>query len=243
MHAESTAESYTQSESTHRPLERWATLATATAVIAYGVSRRSMSGAVLAAAATPFAYRGLVGEWPNFANGHTGRRDDTRAVLAGDRGINVRESIRLERSTSDVFRFWRQLENLPRFMTHLEWVTEFGDRRSHWVARGPRNLRVEWDAEIINEVEDKVIAWRSLPGSDIVTAGAVTFTPVRGGRGTQVAVNLQYEPPAGCAGALVATIAGREPSQTIREDLRRAKQLLETGETPRTARDRREEAR
>ena len=118
-------------------------------------------------------------------------------------------------------------------MTHLERVTELGDGRSHWVARGPAGSRVEWDAEIINEVENKVIGWRSLPESDVVTAGSVTFAPMRGGRGTQLSVHLQYAPPAGRAGAFVATLFGREPSQTIREDLRRLKQLLEAGEIPR----------
>jgi uncharacterized membrane protein len=92
---------------------------------------------------------------------------------------------------------------------------------------------VEWKAEIINEVPDQVLAWRSLPGSDVVTAGSVNFDAVRGGRSTQVSVHLQYAPPAGKAGALVASLFGREPSQTIREDLRHFRQLLEAGERPR----------
>ena len=104
---------------------------------------------------------------------------------------------------ADVYRFWRRLENLPRFMTHLDRVTEGSDGKSHWVAAGPAGLAVEWDAEIINEVENKVLAWRSLPGSDIVTAGSVNFDAARGGRSTQVSVHLQYAPPAGKAGALV----------------------------------------
>ena len=101
------------------------------------------------------------------------------------------------------------------------------------MAAGPAGLAVEWDAEIINEVENKLIAWRSLPGSDVVTAGSVNFDAARGGRSTQVSVHLQYAPPAGKAGALVASLFGREPSQTIREDLRHFKQLLEAGEIPR----------
>jgi len=120
-------------------------------------------------------------------------------------------------------------------MNHLTSVTELGDRKSHWIAKGPGGMAVEWDAEIINDVANKVIAWRSLPDSDVVTAGSVTFTPVRDGRSTEVKVNLQYDPPAGKAGAWVATLAGREPSQTIREDLRRVKQLLEAGEIARAA--------
>jgi uncharacterized membrane protein len=118
-------------------------------------------------------------------------------------------------------------------MTHLEGVTDLGNRRSHWEAKGPAHMKVEWDAEIINEVEDKVLGWRSLPGSEIVTAGAVNFSTVRGGRSTQVSVHLQYEPPARRAGALVATLFGRNPASMIREDLRHLKQLLEAGEIPR----------
>jgi len=215
-----------------RQFERWASLATATAAIAYGISRRRQQGMCLAAAAAPLAYRGVVGEWPRLRNGR-GRRNDrdvTRAALAGSRGVNVRESIRLEKPIAEVYRFWRRLENLPRFMRNLERVTETGQGRSHWVAKGPGGMKVEWDAEIIREEDNKLLSWRSLPGSDVVTAGSVTFTTVRGGRSTQLSVNLQYEPPAGRAGALIAGMFGREPSQTIREDLRRVKQLLEAGE-------------
>jgi uncharacterized membrane protein len=215
-------------------LERWASLAAATAVIAYGLGRRTVPGVLLAAAATSVAYKGVMGEWP-FANGLAA--SDTRTALSGGRGIHVREGIRVEKPIDEVYRFWRRLENLPRFMAHLERVTELGDGRSHWIAHGPAGLRVEWDAEIINEVENRVIGWRSLPGSDVVTAGSVNFSSVRAGRSSQVAVHLQYEPPAGRAGALFASVFGREPSQTIREDLRRVKALLEAGEIPRAKPD------
>lgn len=211
-------------------LESWACLASATALIAYGFSRRSTPGTCLAVAATPLVYRGLTGQWP----GVNGRNNGTtRTALAGDRGIHVREAIRLERPVEEVYRFWRQLSNLRQFMTHLESITELSSTRSHWVAKGPAGLNVEWDAEIINEVPSKVIGWRSLPDSAVVTAGSVNFDVVRDGRSTQVTVHLQYAPPAGKAGALFATLFGREPSQTIREDLRRFKQQLEAGEVPR----------
>jgi uncharacterized membrane protein len=220
-----------RSSSDLRELERWASLAAATALITYGFSRRTTPGVALAVAATPLAYRGLVGKWP-FENGYAG---DTREALAGARGIHVRESIRIERPAAEVYGFWRQLENLPRVLSHLEEVTERGDGRSHWVARGPADLSVEWDAEIINDVDNHVIGWRSLPESDVVTAGSVTFKPVRGGRATELSVHLQYAPPAGRAGAFLARLFGREPSQTIREDLRRLKQVMEAGEIPRTS--------
>jgi uncharacterized membrane protein len=199
--------------------------------MAYGFTRRNAPGVALAVAAAPLAYRGLVGKWP-FENGYA---DDTRTALSGDRGIHVRESIRLERPVGDVYAFWRQLENLPRVLSHLKHVEELGDGRSRWIAKGPVDLGVAWDAEIINEVENKVIAWRSLPDSDVVTAGSVMFKPIRGGRATELSVHLQYAPPAGRAGAFLATVFGREPNQTIREDLRRLKQVMEAGEIPRTS--------
>jgi uncharacterized membrane protein len=151
-------------------------------------------------------------------------------ALGGDRGIHVYDAIRLELPVDEVYAYWRRLENLPRFMTHLDRVQETGGGRSRWVAIGPAGMRVEWDAEIINEIDGEILAWRSLPGSDLVSAGSVTFEPVRGGRSTQVTVHLQYSPPAGKAGALIASLFGREPSQAIREDLRRFKQILEAGE-------------
>lgn len=161
------------------------------------------------------------------------RSSDTRVALAGPRGLRVRDAIRLELPIQDVYRYWRRLENLPQFMTHLVRVEETSPRRSHWVAKGPAGMTVSWDAEIINEIDDKLIGWRSLPGGDIVTAGSVNFDAIRGGRSTQVTVNLQYQPPAGKAGAVLAAMFGRAPSQTIREDLRLLKQRMEAGEIAR----------
>jgi len=217
-----------------RQLENLAALSSGTLLLLFGATSRSRVGRYAAIAAAPLLYRGLMGAWPIGSQ----RGADTRVALAGDRGLQVREAIRLERPLEEVYAFWRQLENLPRFMSYLESVTENTDvGRSHWVARGPGGILVEWDAEIINEVENQVLAWRSLPDSDIVTAGSVNFDRVRGGRSTQLTVNLQYAPPAGRGGATVAWLFGRAPSQTIREDLRRLKQLLEAGEIARAAGD------
>lgn len=212
-------------------LMRWASVAAAAGVVAYGVTRKSKYGYFLTAAAVPLVYRGLAGEWPHFGLGR--QEGDTREALSGSRGTHVRESIRLEAPVDEVFGFWRGFENLPLFMRHLERVRDLGGGRSHWVARGPAGSRVEWDAEIINEQENKMIAWRSLPGSDVVMAGSVHFEAVRSGNETQVSINLQYAPPAGRAGSVLAALLGREPSQSIREDLRHFKQLIEAGEIPR----------
>jgi uncharacterized membrane protein len=218
-------------------VERWGALSVGATLLLLGTYRRSTSGAVLALSSAPFLYRGATGRWPFVPDDEGG---STRADLGGDAGIHVRESVRLEKPVSEVYRFWRRLENLPNFMTHLESVTDRGHGRSHWVASGPAGITVEWDAEIINEVENKILAWRSLPGSEVTTAGSVNFDAVRGGRSTQVSVHLQYAPPAGKAGALIASLFGREPSQTVREDLRRFRQLLEAGEAPRASAETRE---
>jgi uncharacterized membrane protein len=215
-------------------LERWGSVTTAAALMLYGVTRRSPAGIGLALAATPLAYRGLAGRWPPPLHSRRHRESgDTRDALAGDRGFLVHESVRLERPVAEVYSFWRRFENLPRFMDHLHQVTETGNGRSHWMAKGPGGVLVEWDAEIINEVENQVIGWRSLPGGDVTVAGSVNFDTVRAGRSTQLTVRLQYAPPAGRVGAFVSMLAGREPSQTIREDLRRLKQILEAGEVAR----------
>jgi uncharacterized membrane protein len=212
--------------------ENWLALGTGALLLIVGASRRSTYTACLAVASGTLLYRGITGRWPAPLDNYA-QADDTKTALGGERGVHVREAIRVERPVADVWHFWRRLEQLPRFMTHLDRVTETSDGQSHWVATGPAGLTVEWDAEIINEVENQILAWRSLPGSDVVTAGSVTFHAVRGGRGTQIQVNLQYAPPAGKAGAFIASLFGREPSQTLREDLRHFRQLLEAGEIPR----------
>ena len=215
-----------------RDTENWLALGTGALLLLVGASRRSAYGALSRRVIGAAALSGHHGQLASSPARLT-QPDNTRTALGGERGVHVRESIRLEGPVADVCRFWRRLEHLPRFMTHLDRVTETSGRQSHWVAAGPAGLTVEWDAEIINEVENKILAWRSLPGSDVVTAGSVNFDAVRGGRSTQVSVHLQYAPPAGKAGAFIASLFGREPSQTIREDLRHFKQLLEAGEIPR----------
>lgn len=141
-------------------------------------------------------------------------------------GLKIEESIIIDRAPDELFSFWRNFENLPRFMDHLESVVVLDDRRSHWVAKAPAGTSVEWDAEIHNEIEDELIAWRSLPGSEISNAGSVHFRPI-GGRQTEVRVVLRYEPPAGRVGAAVAKLFGEEPSQQIADDLRRFRDVME----------------
>lgn len=156
------------------------------------------------------------------------RESDTRQQLGGSAGIHVEEAVTVNKPVAEVFRFWRNFENLPTFMNHLESVAEREAGITHWVARGPAGTTVEWDARIINEIDNKLIGWQSLEGSTISTAGSVNFRETL--RGTEVRVRLQYNPPAGKLGAVVAWLFGEEPSIQVREDLWRFKQLMETGE-------------
>jgi uncharacterized membrane protein len=119
-------------------------------------------------------------------------------------------------------------------MGYLDAVYPLDRRRSRWVVKGPAGRRVEWNAEIVNEIPDELIGWRTLNGADVIHATSVRFTPAPGGRGTHVHVRLQYDPPGGKIGSAIAWIFGKDPSPTIREDLRNFKQLMEAGERPTT---------
>jgi uncharacterized membrane protein len=141
--------------------------------------------------------------------------------------LRVRESIVINRSPQELYQFWRNLENLPKFMEHLKAVQNIDDKRSHWVADGPGGLDVEWDAEIVNDRPNEWLAWRSI-GGDVENSGLVRFE--RGGHGTLVKVEMRYQPPGGIVGAAAAKLMGKAPEQQIRKELRRLKQLLETGE-------------
>lgn len=209
----------------------------------WGLQRRDAVGGTAAVGAAALLYRGATGRNPIYDAMRDRRRrrgiaavadrySDTRQRLGGRRGIHVEESVILNKPIAEVYRFWRNFENLPQFMKHLDQVAMREEGISHWVAKGPAGTRVEWDARIINEIDNKLIGWQSLEGSTIATAGSVNFDETE--HGTRVRVHLQYDPPGGKVGALVARLFGEEPNQTVREDLRRFKRLLETGEIPTT---------
>ncbi len=152
------------------------------------------------------------------------------ASLHSGQGNKIEEAVTIAtRPRDELFQFWRNFENLPRFMDNLESVTVLDDRRSHWVAKGPLGTRVEWDAEIHNEIEDELIAWRSLPGADVDQAGSVHFSPVVN-RGTEVRVVMRYAAPGGKFGGTVAHLLGEDPQRQVADDLRRFKQVMEAGE-------------
>lgn len=151
-----------------------------------------------------------------------------------DRRIRTEQHATINRSPGELYAYWRKLENLPQIMSHLEAVTELSETRSSWTAKAPLGRSVSWEAEITQDVPDELIAWRSLEGADVKNAGSVTFTGLSHGRGTDLKVVLAYEPPAGKLGAAVAKLLGEEPELQLREDLRRFKQRMETGEVATT---------
>ena len=144
--------------------------------------------------------------------------------------IEVRKTVTIARPPAEVYDFWRNLENLPRFMAYLDSVRVLDERRSAWKAKGPIGSQYEWQAEITEDRSGERIAWRSLPPSDAFNSGVVMFVPAPRDQGTEVHVELRYAPPAGPLGAAIAKLFGREPGQQVMSDLRRLKQVLETGE-------------
>ena len=144
--------------------------------------------------------------------------------------MQARTAVTIKRPVEEVYAFWRDLTNLPTFMIHLASVEATGNGRSHWTANAPAGRTVEWDAEIVEDKPNERIAWRSLEGSQVSNSGSVSFAPRAGYGGTEVRVELSYDPPGGALGKVVAKLFGEEPQQQITDDLRRLKQVLETGE-------------
>jgi uncharacterized membrane protein len=214
-------------------VERIASALGGGALVGYALKNRSMNGILLGLLGAGLLYRGATGQCEAYRtlgiNTAAGVSDDEKEVA---RDVHVEKSITVNRSPKELYRFWRNFENLPRFMENLESVTQLDGNRSHWVAKGPGGAKVEWDAEIYNEKEGELIAWRSLPNADITNAGSVHFDEAPGGRGTYVKVVLNYNPPGGKAAALFAKLFGQEPGQLVEHNLKRLKQFIETGEIP-----------
>jgi uncharacterized membrane protein len=211
-------------------VERWVSGISGAALALYGVRRRGVDGVAFAALGAALLYRSVTGRSRLY------QALDVRLVrtTGGRQRMEVVKAMTINRSSDELYRFWRSFENLPTVMRHLESVIVQDDKRSHWVVKGPGGKRLEWDAEIVNDKPGQLIAWRSCEGADVDHWGVVRFVPAPGGRGTQVTVELEYEPIGGALGATVAKLFGEEPGQEIGEDLRRFKQLMETGEVPTT---------
>lgn len=203
-----------------RDQEQWALAIGGAALIVVAArqlsAQRGVSGAMLASTGA-----GLL--W-------CATQDHVRPAWVGARGIIVEQAVAINRSPEALFAFWRDLERLPEIIPELQSVRTVDALRSEWVARGPGDRPVRWFAEIINELPAKLIAWRTIEGSQLASAGSVTFEPRGSERGTVVRIKLQYHPPGGAFGALAAWMAGDSPNRALREGLRRFKQVMETGE-------------
>ena len=185
------------------------------ALVSYGVVSRSKLGLGLAAGGGYLLYRGFRGQ-----------------TASG--GVYIAKSVTINRPVEEVYRFWRDFENLPRFMRHLKSVEREGGGTWRWTAAAPAKREVQWTARLTEEEPNKHLAWESLEDSDVEHRGWVDFVPAPGNRGTEVHVRLEFEPPGGAVGRAFAMLFGEDPEQQIREDLRRFKALLEAGEIPTT---------
>lgn len=161
------------------------------------------------------------------------KRATSRIVIPGNRGVKIVRACTIRKPAAELYRFWQNLANLVLVIKHPVTITQTSPTESHWsVSAPPGDRRVEWDALIINDTPDQLIAWRSREGAEIPNAGSVRFEPAPADQGTEVTVALEYDPPGGKLGALLAKLSGEEAGQQVAETLRRFKALMEAGEIP-----------
>jgi uncharacterized membrane protein len=212
-------------------LERLFSLFVGSALLFYGLRQGRAKGLGLALAGSGLLARGATGHCQLYsALGLNTASEEERSPAK--QAIKVTKTVTINAPVEDLYRFWRNFENLPRFMRHLRAVHVLDERRSHWVAAGPAGMTIDWDAEIINDVENELIAWQSIEPADVYNSGSVHSRPISPERGVEVRVVLRYTPPAGALGVMFAKMFHEEPSQQIGDDLRRFKNLVEAGEIP-----------
>jgi uncharacterized membrane protein len=215
--------------------ERDVSMAAGAILAAQGLSRGSVTGLLTAAVGGFMIYRGATGhcavyEALDLDTQHAGGKPQRDPIE--EKGVHVEQSMLVDKPAGDLYAFWHDFENFPRFMSHLVSVKRLDDRRSHWVAKGLKLIggQVEWEAEITADEPNTRIAWRSLPGSSVDTIGEVRFEKAPGDRGTFVHATMSYVPPAGKLGHLIARLFDSSPLQKMRDDLRSFKRLMELGE-------------
>ena len=214
--------------------ERVASALAGGALVAYGVKKGGVLGTTLSVLGGGLLLRGTTGYCyvynavgMNTDQGSAGRLGRLPKALSGT--VRVKNALTVNRSAAEVYQYWRNFENLPNFMHHLESVTPIAENRTHWKAKAPLGGSVEWDAELTSDVENQRLGWQSLEGADITNSGTVEFRPTRD-RGTEIIVTLMYEAPGGKIGEWAAWALGEEPSLQVANDLRRFKSLMETGQ-------------
>ena len=210
--------------------ERVLSAVTGGAALLYGLARGKSGGWLLAGLGAMLAYRGLTGPCSVYqALGIDSAQGQGRRVT-GNLGIKVAHSIAVNAPPERVYGAWRNFSNLPRFMSHVERIEQVGANRSRWTVRVPAGMNVTWDAEIINDVPNQLIAWRTVDTKLIAHAGSVQFERSPDGRGTTVRVSMQYDPPAGEVGHALAAALGQDPERQIAQDLQAFKRAMEAGE-------------
>ncbi len=202
-----------------------------------GLSRRSVPGFILAGIGGGLLYRAATGHCGMYAalGIDTNDQDGASPESYYNRSIHITQSFAINRSAEELYAYWRKLENLPSILSYLESVTVIDDTKSHWVAKGPLDMSWEWDAEIINDEPNRLIAWRSLGNADVDNAGSVQFIEGAEDRGTEVKVMIDYIPTGGRFGQIIAKVLGRDPKAEVREGLRDFKRFMETGQRPSNA--------
>lgn len=213
--------------------ERVLSVFTGSMLLFYGLRNRGLKGTGVAVLGSGLLARGVTGHCQMYSTlGISTASKKER--LSATRAIYVEKTLTVNAPVDTLYRFWRDVENLPRFMPHVRSVQRLDDRRSHWVINGPVGMPIEWDAEMINDIKNEHLSWQSAEHADVYNAGSVHFHPAPEGRGTEVKVVMRYTPPAGAVGAAFATLLRENPEQRLEDDLRRFKSLIETGEVPTT---------
>jgi len=207
--------------------ERWISSLAGGALIVSGLSRRSAVGTLLALTGGYMVYRGVSGNCMLYQTLGVSTANREYKV-SRHQGVHVEDEVTINAPPEVLYNFWRDFENLPHFMQHVESVRNLGNDRSHWKVKGPAGTHIEWDAEVVGDHKNELISWRSLENATVPNAGSVRFSRATDGRGTVVKVALKYNPPAGAIGAAVARLFGEEPHRQIRDDLRLLKQSIES---------------
>ncbi len=207
-------------------IERWLSGVGGFLLTAYGFSRASLKGVILALGGGYLLYRGIGGHCPAYAAANV-----NTATAATQGEVKLKATVTVNKPVSEVYPYWRNLENLPSIMKHLTAVTVKDDKHSHWCVKAGPGMMLEWDAEIIAEQENRLLAWRSLPGASVSNMGLIQFLEAPGDRGTEVQVNISYDVPAGVLGDILAPFLNKVATQQVKDDLRHFKQMMEAGET------------
>ena len=208
--------------------ERWVSVLGGGVLLLYGAKQHDWKRILLMTVGGGLLHRAVTGRCQLYrALGIDGSKANKGVTSVRHReGVKIEQSTIIHRSPEALFHFWRNFENLPSFMNSVRSVRRLSDGRSHWIVNAPAGKTVEWDAEVHNEIENELIAWRSLKNSDIHHAGSVRFRAVPGG--TEVIVTMSYEPPFGVFGSKIARFLGEDPSEVLQADLRRFKQAMES---------------